>query len=243
MRLEALPGVATHAVTRKVMNPEIGELLVNEVSPRLRSLSSSFNGIGSEDREELCQDAIAMSARLLVSSQKRGKCVTPGNVAYYAAGLVRQGRRSTGERKTDPLHPAAQIRGQVKVVSLEAALTDKAEGEEPMCLHDALASPVEDPGMVAGRRLDWAQVLQNLDQATMRILICLLIGEPLTCLARRLKRSRSALQQDKERLARVIREHLGDEILQQVQEAPRWRDNLFAWREKGASRAEKPAGG
>ena len=81
------------------MNSEIGEVLVEEVCPRIRSLSPSFNVIGPEDREELCQEAIAIAAKLMVNNQKRGKRVTPGNVAYYAAGLVRQGRRSTGSER------------------------------------------------------------------------------------------------------------------------------------------------
>jgi hypothetical protein len=40
--------------------------------------------------------------------------------------------------------------------------------------------------------------------------------------------SRSSLQQDKQRLARLVREHLGPDILHQVQEQPRWRDNVQA---------------
>jgi hypothetical protein len=55
-----------------------------------------MNPIGCEDPEELAQDAIAIAAGLVVSAENRGKKVSPGNIAYYAVGLIRQGRRSTG---------------------------------------------------------------------------------------------------------------------------------------------------
>ncbi len=48
-----------------------------------------------------------------------------------------------------------------------------------------------------------------------------------------------ALQSDKERLARLVREWLGPDVLRQVQELPRWTDNLTASREKRACRAER----
>ena len=44
-----------------------------------------------------------------------------------------------------------------------------------------------------------------------------------------------------ERLARRIRECLGEDILRQVQEAPGWRNGLEATREKLASRWERQA--
>jgi hypothetical protein len=56
----------------------------------------------------LVQDTIATAAQLLHSVETRGKKVTAGNISYYAVRLTRQGRRSTGFKKTDPLHPAAQ---------------------------------------------------------------------------------------------------------------------------------------
>jgi len=48
----------------------------------------------------------------------------------------------------------------------------------------------------------------------------------------RLRRSRSALQTDKERLAGLIREHLAMTSWQRVQEVPRWMKTLATHREK-----------
>ncbi len=64
-------------------------------------------------------------------------------------------------------------------------------------------------------------------------------GQDLTTLVVKVKRSRSSLQAYKERLAQLVREHLGEDILLQVQESPRWMDNVAANREKAACRYER----
>ena len=69
-----------------------------------------------------------------------------------------------------------------------------------------------------------------------RSLHCLMAGEDLTTLVPKLKRSRSSLQNDKERLARLALEHLGADILTEVQRSPQWRDSIVAGREKRACR-------
>jgi hypothetical protein len=165
--------------------------------------------------------------------------VTPGNICYYAVKLTRQGRRSTGQRKSDPLDPIAQLNGSCSLVSLDAPLTSETDGEEGMCLHDALASRIEDPSMTAARRLDWDTLLSFLDAMAREVLLCLLRSEDLTTLVLKLQRSRSSLQGDKMRLAELVREHLGEDVLRQVQQQPRWRDNVQASRERSACRYER----
>ncbi len=71
------------------------------------------------------------------------------------------------------------------------------------------------------------------------VLRCLMEGEDLTTLVPKLRRSRSSLQHDKERLARLVCEHLGQDILLQVQTQPRWMDNVAASREKLACRHKR----
>jgi len=221
------------------MSPKAGELLVEEIAPRIRYLPHSLTPIGCEDREELAHDATAIAAKLLLSTEARAKKVTPGNIAYYAVGLVRQGRRSTGQSKTDPMHAAAQINGRSHMLSLDASFGNEADGEEITCLHEVLACRSEDPAMAATRRLDWEQLGTSLDTTTREVLRCLLEGRDLTSLVPTMKRSSSALGADKRRLAALVREHLGEDILRQVQEQPRWRDNVEANREKMACRYER----
>src|SRR5258708_14220618 len=133
------------------MSPQAGELLVQEIVPRIRSLAHSLTPIGCEDREELAHDAAAIAAKLLLSSHARGKKVTPGNIAYYAVGLVRQGRRSTGLSTTDAMHPATQLKGRSSLVSLDAPCNSEGESDGPGCLHDGLAAPSAAPPLPASR--------------------------------------------------------------------------------------------
>jgi len=153
--------------------------------------------------------------------------------------LTREGRRSTGFKKTDPLHPAAQIAGRSRVVSLEESLGGEVEDQETLCLHDVLAAPDEDPSMAATRRLDWTGLVESLDTANREILCCLIEGADLGKLLPKLKCSRHALQRNKQRLAASLRERLGPDILDQVQALPRWRDNLSAKQEKFVCRYER----
>ena len=64
-------------------------------------------------------------------------------------------------------------------------------------------------------------------------------GEDLTTLVPQLRRCRSSLQTDKMRLAALVKHHLGEDILHQVQEQPRWKDNIQASREMMACRYER----
>ena len=77
------------------MSPTAGAMLLKEIAPRLCSvIPKCVHKIGTEDDEELIQDAIAMAAQILDSVEKKGKRVTPGNIAYYAILHMKSGRRS-----------------------------------------------------------------------------------------------------------------------------------------------------
>jgi hypothetical protein len=222
------------------MSPQAGFILLNEIVPRLKSaIPSSVSFVGCEDAEELIADATCIAAKILDSVEARGRAATPGNIAYFATKLTRQGRRSTGQRRHDPLDPMAQLSGRCRLVSLDAPLAGDTEGEENMCLHDALAAKTEDPAMTAARRLDWDRLTSFLDALAREVLHCLMQDQDLTTLVPKLKRSRSSLQSDKTRLARLVREHLGEDVLARVQEQPGWRDSIEASRERAACRHER----
>jgi len=62
------------------MSPHNGWILQEEVVPRLMaSIPYQVNRIGSEDSEELVQDATCIAAKLLDNAEKANKQVTPGN--------------------------------------------------------------------------------------------------------------------------------------------------------------------
>lgn len=181
-----------------------------------------------------------MALRILSSAKDCGKKVSSGNIAFYTLKSLRSGRRSTGQRKGDVLHPMAQLNGASRVHPLDETVGGSDEcPDEPLTLGESLAAPTEDPAEAALRRLDWAPLVASLDAAAREVLGSLVTGEDLTKLVPRLKRSRSALQNDKERLARLVRIHLGEDVLRRVQEPPRWMDNLTARNEKTACRSER----
>jgi hypothetical protein len=221
------------------MSPQTGELLVNEVAPRIRSSLPGVHTIGAEDPEELEQDAVAIAAGLLASIEARGKQVTAGNVAYYAVKQIRQGRRSTGFFKTDAHHPAAQVSGRSRVVSLEEPVKYEEGSEEPLLLGEVLASEAEDPSATAGRNVDWATFVATLDELARAILLCLADERPLVEVAHSYRMSRSCVQGHKNRLSEAVQAFMGPELLQELQRPAQWRINIRAVRERLACRFER----
>lgn len=217
-------------------------LLLHEVAPRLRAaIPKTVPIVGPDDPEELVQDGLAIALHLQHSATKAGKNVSAGNLAFYTVLHLRQGRRSTGCKKNDVLHPAARLNGHARVQSLDEPINEGEHGEEPLTLQDCLAAPVDDPATIAARRLDWEMVFDSLDRSGKAILVALIEGRELTVLVRRLRRSRSAIQDRKVRLGRVIREHLGEDILAAVQSRPAWTSAIEAVRQRLACRAERRA--
>jgi hypothetical protein len=132
------------------------------------------------------------------------------------------------------------LSGHARMQSLDEPISDDEHGET-LTLHDCLAAPADDPATAAARRLDWRSVIGSLDKTKKAILIALVEGTELTLLVSRLKRSRSALQDRKQRLGRLVRERLGEDILQQVQLEPSWTNTLHAIRQRLACRSERRA--
>ena len=97
----------------------------------------------------------------------------------------------------------------------------------------------DDPATLACRRLDWDSVIQKLDAITKAVLLCLATCEELTGPVKRFRKSRSMIQNLKVRLACLVKEHLGDDILRQVQEQPGWHNDMHVTREKLACRWER----
>src|SRR5260370_34607828 len=106
------------------------------------------------------------------------------------------------------MHPATQIAGRSQVGSLDAPVGTEAEADDILCLHDVLAARSADPSQEAAKRLDWQPLVAALDRKAREDLLCLVQGRELTSLVPKLKRSRSALQQDKAGYARLVRDHL-----------------------------------
>ena len=80
-------------------------------------------------------------------------------------------------------------------------------------LHDCLVANLNDPATAAARRLDWAKVTNVLDPVATAVLLALLHGTPLALFVPRLKRSRTLLHDEQQRLGNLVCERLGRDIL------------------------------
>jgi DNA-binding NarL/FixJ family response regulator len=223
------------------MSPQAGWILQEEVVPRLKSaIPRTVSFVGSEDPEELVQDAIAIAARMLHSVELAGKTVTPGNIAYYAIQHVKSGRRSTGYSIVDVMGSGTQLNGNTRLSSLdEPAAIDEETGGEIFTFNDVLSQDQEDPSVVAARKLDWQALLARLNQREQAIITYLLEGKTVSDVAVAFKVSRSTMQQCKDRLATLIQEFLGIDILVEVLRLPGWRDDLNTAKERLACRYER----
>jgi hypothetical protein len=215
--------------------------LLHAIEPKLRAaIPIAVLKCGCEDAQELIQDGVVLAIMLHQQATTAGKTATASSLAHYTLLLLRAGRRSTGYKKNDVMHPAAQSNGRSHLQSMEEPIHEVEYGQE-LTLHDCLAAPVEDPATIAARRLDWETVLGAVDRTAKAILSALAEGTELTLLVTRLQRSRSSLQSDKVRLGRLIQEQLGDDILAAVQSRPAWTATIDAFRELDACRAERRA--
>lgn len=222
------------------MSPHTGELLVQEVAPRIRSaVPHAVRSVGCEDQEEIVQDTIAIAARLYDNAEKAGKQVTPGNIAYYAIQHAKSGRRAYGQSKTDPLHPCTQLNGRASLNQFEDAVKTEEGSDEPLLLTEVFSNEQEDPSTKAARNLDWQTFSASLNDRCQAILHVLAEGGQLKELAKTLKVSTSTINNNKNQLKLKLLEFFGSDILKEISQMPQWRTNLLAHREMLACREER----
>jgi DNA-directed RNA polymerase specialized sigma24 family protein len=221
------------------MSPQAGWILQEEIVPRLRSaIPRSVNYVGSEDTEELVQDATCMAAKLMHHVEQQGKTVTPGNIAYYTILHMKSGRRSCGVSTTDALGVGTQLNGRASVNSLD----EPAEAEELgelFTLNDVFSTDTEDPGQIAARKMDWESFCAGLTAREQAVIEHLLAGRNLGEVAVKFNVCLSTIQTCKNRLAVRILDYMGVDILIEVLRLPGWKNSLNASRERLACRFER----
>lgn len=157
------------------MSPHASWILVHEVVPRIASsVPRAVRLVGAEDEQEIIQDATAMAARMLNNAELNGKKVTPGNIAYYAIQHMKSGRRSVGHSNADVLGSATQLNGRSHVSSFDAPVMEEESDEFTM--NDVFCSGQEDPSVVAGRKMDWEDFVEKLDECTRAIVLTIAEG-------------------------------------------------------------------
>jgi hypothetical protein len=222
------------------MSPQAGWILQEEVVPRLRSsIPSTVNQIGSEDLEELVQDATCIAANMMHRVEQQKKRVTPGNIAYYTVLHMKSGRRSSGASTSDVMGTGTLLNGRSRFFSLDEPVHEQTDWDEEFTVNDVLSLDDEDPGQKAARKMDWEFFLISLTGREQLVVEYLLAGRNLTELARKLGLDRSTIQLFKNRLADKILDYMGRDILVEIRKVPGWKNSLIANRERLACRVER----
>jgi DNA-binding NarL/FixJ family response regulator len=218
------------------MSPRSGFLLETEVLPRLRAvIPRSVLCIGSEDHEELVQDATCLAARIMHNAEAKRKRITPSNAAFYALQHCKSGRRAVGHSAVDVHGSSTQLNGRSRLESMEEVVASNEEcGGEIFELHDVLGSDAEDPSMAVARKLDWEEFCSDLPAREKAVVEFLVEGKSGSAIARKLRVKDSKIRAIKRRLATAIVEFMGREILQEIQRSPAWKNSIHASRERMA---------
>jgi DNA-directed RNA polymerase specialized sigma24 family protein len=222
------------------MSPQAGYLLQTQVVPRLRAvIPRSVLCIGSEDHEELVQDATCLAARIMHNAEQKGKAVPHSSAAYYAIQHCKSGRRAVGHSSVDVHGSGTQLNGRSRLESMEEVVAiDEVTGGE-MLLHDVLSNDQEDPGTKAARKMDWEDFVSALSNREKEVIQFMLEGKSGSDIARKLKVPDSAIQTSKRHLRIKIQEFMGPEILIEIQRRPQWKQDLEATKERLACKHER----
>ena len=233
------------------MSPELGDLLVCDVLPRLRAAASSVPAVGHEDREELVADMTATAAAMMDSAERAGKSFTAGNIAWFASRAARSGRRSTGSSRSCPLSPGAGLDGTVHLDHLDgdprsgnpAASADPDEpGMTDTGLYDVVwvaGTVPSDPSEDAARNLDWHDFVATLPRNQRVAVLVLARGGTMREAGRLCGLCDSAACLLRKRVAAALLEFFGSDLIGRMMAGlrPAWEPDLRASREHVACRS------
>jgi len=222
------------------MSPQAGEILIEQIVPRIRAgVPGCAKAVGGEDHEELVQDCIAMAAQMLHRVEEIGKTVTPGNIAYYAILHVKSGRRSYGASRADAMAPGTQLDSRSSVLSLEEEVGYDPELDEAVTLGDVLAGNREDPAMAAGRNIDWELFIETHDYRYGVIIRGFAQGKHLVDTAKDCGAGYSRLCQLRQKLIEDLTAFMGDDAIADTARPPLWKASVMADRERASCQADR----
>jgi hypothetical protein len=224
------------------MSPKAGFVLLEHIEPRLRATMPYIRGVGSEDTEELMQDALTVAAKMLHDLEERGKEVTPGNIAYYTILHMKSGRRSYSAGRTDVMKAGTQLDSKSMVLSFEDPAGYDPETDEEIPLGDMLAGSEDDPSIAASRFVDWEEFLGTHNPRYEAFVCDLAQGKHAKDTAARFGFSSSWAHDLKGKLAEDLRAHFGEDAIADSMQMPSWRGNIMADHEKAACRADRRRG-
>ena len=222
------------------MSPMMEEMLVNEVVPRLRAVARSIPKIGSEDDEEIVQDATLVAARMMDSAEKAGQKFSGGNIAYYAARAARSGRRSYYSGRCDVMSPGCQIDGRTRHEWLDDEIElENGEPGDVGTLHDIVVpfdyqGHESDPSEEAARNLDWDMFLASHPPRHRTAILVLVEGGTMREAGKRCGLKDSAAANLRRRIADDLIEFFGLDVIRRLLggKRPDWESNLRMTRER-----------
>lgn len=222
------------------MTTQAGNMLVEEIAPRLRTLvPKSVKPVGAEDPEELLQDALAIAANMLHRVEEQGKSVTAGNIAYYVILHMKSGRRSQGSSRSDTMGIGTQLDHKSSLLSMEDEIGYDPELDTPITLGELLASEHEDPSMIATRDIDWEMFLASHDYRYGILLKGMAEGRTLKETAKTENELYSRFYTLRNRMAEEVREYMGAEAIAESTRTPRWKASINRDRERASCRADR----
>jgi len=211
------------------MSPAASLMLEKEIYPIIRNtIPRTARPMGSEDHEELVQDATASAAEMLEAMEKAGKKPLPHSIAYYSIQRTKSGRRSYGDIRSDVMSPGFQMDHDGAVCSMQEPVCD----EEEMTIGDAIASKSEDMASKVLRQIDWDAFLATLDARKRRIVEELMLGFGTGDIAKLFSVSAARITQIKREIAQDIKAFMGDTILVDAGQESVWERDIRCLREK-----------
>ena len=212
------------------MSPSAALMLEKEIYPIIRNtIPRTARPMGSEDSQELVQDATASAAEMLESMEKSGRKPLPNSIAYYSIQRTKSGRRSYGDNRTDVMFPGYQMDHEGSLCSMQDPICD----EDDSTVGDTIASRSEDMAAKVLRKIDWDAFLDTLDARKRRIVEEMMLGYGTGDIARLLAVTAPRIVQLKRDIARKIKEFMGDNILNDAGQESVWQRDIRCLREKG----------
>ena len=212
------------------MSPSAALMLEKQIYPIIRNtIPRTVRPMGSEDHEELVQDATASAAEMIESMEKSGREPLPHSIAYYSIQRTKSGRRSYGDRRMDVMSPGFQMDHENALCSMQEPVCE----EEDSTVGDTIACKSEDTATKVLRQIDWQAFLETLDARKRRIIEELMFGYGTGEIASLLAVSATRIVQLKREIARQIKEFMGDNILTEAGQESIWERDIRCLREKG----------
>ncbi len=212
------------------MSPSAALMLEKQFYPIIRNtIPRTARPMGSEDHEELVQDATASAAEMIESVEKSGRKPLPNSIAYYSIQRTKSGRRSYGDIRTDVMSPGFQMDHEGSLCSMQ----EPVNGEEELTVGDTIASKSEDMAMKVLRQIDWQAFLETLDARKRRIVEEMMFGYGTGDIARLFSVSAARIVQLKREIAKDIKSFMGDSILNDAGSESVWERDIRCLREKG----------